>query len=114
MSVIEKDWFHNERSYNAFLYAAELTNKLEALRKKGAMIFDGDYLCPNEGRWIVELNGVYSFTAFRHQNTTQMYYGGCHDCESEKLYATMKEIKRFYADIKVVMPKDIITVGKLM
>lgn len=113
MLVIEKDWFHNERSYNAFLYAVDLTLKLEALRKKGAMIFDGDFLCSNDGQWIVELDGDKSFTGFRHHNTTHMYYGGSHDCESGKLWATMKEIKGFYADIKVVMPKDIITVGKL-
>ncbi|MNP09236.1 hypothetical protein D3C76_1013290 [compost metagenome] len=113
MLVIEKDWFHNERSYNAFVWAAEITHKLEALRKKGALIFDGEDMLSPDGQWIVQLDAEDSFTAFRHGNVTQMYYGGCHDCESGKLWATMKEIKRFYGDIKVVMPQHIITVGKM-
>ena len=112
--IIERDWFHNERSYNAFLYAVNVTQKLEELRKKGAMIFDGDYLCPKDGQWLVELDGVNSFAGFRHENATQMYYGGSHDCESGKAWATMKEIKGFFADIRVTMPCDVKTVKDLM
>lgn len=114
MQTILQDWFHNERSYKAFVWAAEVTQKLEALRKQGAMIFDDGDVLPNSGEWIVQLDGENSFTGYRHENCTQMYYGGSHDCESGKLWATMKEIKRFYSGIKVVMPKDIITIGKLV
>ena len=111
MLVIEKDWFHNDRSYNAFLWAADITLKLEALRKKGALIFDGSDVIT--GTWVVKLDGEESFTGYIDGNVTQHYCGGIYDSESGKPSYTMKEIKRFYGDIKVVMPKDIITAGKL-
>lgn len=109
INQIQSEWFHNDRSYKAFLYAAKVTEKLESLRKKGAIIFDGEDCISNDAKWIVVLDGVNSFTGYNHGNVTQMYYGGCHDCESGKLWSTMKETKESYGSIKVVMPKDVIS-----
>lgn len=114
MNFVDPSWFHNERSYKAFMWAAEVTRKLEELRLKGAMIFDGDELISSQAEWIVVLDGVNSFTGYRHDNYTQMFYGGSHDCESSKAWATMKDIKSNYADVRVVMPKDAKTIKDLM
>lgn len=114
MNFVDPSWFHNDRSYKAFMWAADITRKLEELRLKGAMIFDEGHLCPNDGRWVVELAEENSFTAFVHDHTTDMFYGGCHDCESGKAWATMKHIKSNYANIKIVMPEDFKTIKDLM
>lgn len=114
MNFVDPDWFHNERSYKAFMWASAAAAKLEELRVKGAMIFDGNELCEQQGRWFTRLDGTNSMVGFNFQNITQSYAGCCHDSDSGKIWLTMKEVKGFFGDIKIVMPKDIITLKSLL
>lgn len=111
MIVIEKDWFHNERSYNAFLLAVDLALKLEALHSKGAMIFDeGDMI---DGKWRLHLDGDQSNVGCTFGNCTQLYAGCTHDAESGKIWLTKKMVNEAFADVKVVMPQHIISLKDL-
>jgi hypothetical protein len=113
MLVIEKEWFHGERSYNAFLLAVDLTLKLEALRLKGAMIFDEGDVCNTEGKWRVRLEGDQSNVGYTFDKCTQLYAGCTHDAETGKIWLTKKMVNEAFADVKVVMPKDIISLKDL-
>lgn len=109
--TIEKDWFHNERSFNAFLLAVDYTLKLEALRLKGAMIFnEGDM---TSGKWRVHVEGDQSNVGYTLDNCTHIYAGCMHDAESGKIWLTKKMVNEAFADVKVVMPKDIISLKDL-
>lgn len=109
--IIEKDWFHGERSYNAFLLAVDLTLKLEALRVKGALIFDeGDRI---DGNWRVHLDGDHSNVGYTFGNCTHLYAGCTHDAESGKIWLTKKMVNEAFADVKIVMPKDVISLKDL-
>ena len=109
--IIEKEWFHGERSYNAFLLAVDLTLKLEALRLKGAMIFDeGDMI---DGTWRVRVDGENSNVGYTFDNCTQLYAGCTHDAESGKIWLTKKMVNEAFADVKVVMPQHIISLKDL-
>lgn len=110
---IEKDWFYNERSYKAFLYAVDLTLKLEALRVKGALIFDDGDLCSAKGKWRVKLDGEQSDVGFTHGNCTQLYAGCTHDCFSGKIWLSKKMVDKAFSDIAVVMPQHFKTIKDL-
>jgi hypothetical protein len=111
MLVIEKEWFHGERSYSAFLLAVDLTLKLEELRLKGAMIFDEGVMI--SGKWRVHVEGDQSNVGYTYDNMIQLYAGCTHDAESGKIWLTKKMVNEAFADVKVVMPKDIISLKDL-
>ena len=108
---IEKDWFHNERSFNAFLLAVDYTLKLEELRLKGAMIFDNGDM--TYGKWRVHIEGDQSNVGYILGACTHLYAGCTHDAETGKIWLTKKMVNEAFADIKIVMPKDIISLKDL-
>lgn len=109
---IQKDWFHNERSYNAFLYAARITNMLEVRRLAGAMIFDDGDLC--NGKWRVKIDGDQSNVGYTHNNCTHLYAGCTHDCNSGKIWLTKRMVKDAFCNIKVIMPQHVKTIKDLL
>jgi len=105
-SAVQKEWFCNKNSYNAFLYAMDIAEKLENLRLKGAMIFEGNDLLPNDGKWVVNLEPEEPYVGFLHDHCTQGYAGMCWD-DSEKTWVTKKEVKEAFKNIRYIIPQKI-------
>jgi hypothetical protein len=103
---VEKEWFANKNSYNAFLYAMGIAEKLESLRLKGAMIFENNRILPNDGKWVVRLEPEQPVVGFVQGACMVGYAGMCWD-DNEKTWVTKKEVKEAFSKIRYTMPESI-------
>ena len=101
---ISQDWFHNKQSYEAFLYAVSLVEKIKEAISKGAIVYDGDEVIT--GEWMIDLNPAEPSICVKEENCTIGYVGSCWDCHSNKTYCTKKEVKDAFKGISWVYPKD--------
>ena len=101
---IKPEWFHNKGSYEAFLYAVSLVEKIKDAQSKGAIVYDGSEMLV--GDWIIDLSKDEPSVGVRHNNVTYVYVGSCWDCRSGKTYCTKKEVKDAFKGISWIYPKD--------
>jgi len=102
---ISQDFFHNKRSYEAFVWAMNKGKELQILQDQGALIFDADGLVT--GKFTIKIDGVDSKIGLVEGNCTWGLVGCCWDGTSGKIYCTMREVKETFSKFKYVEPKHI-------
>jgi len=104
MQTVQPDWFHNKTSYEAFLYALTLVDKIKQAQSEGAIIYDcGETL---NGEWIVDYNPENPSIYTKEDRCGFGYVGDQWDSHSGKTYCTKKEVKEAFKGISWVYPKD--------
>lgn len=102
---IKPEWFHNKGSYEAFLYAVSLVEKIKDAQSKGAVVYDGSEMLT--GEWVIDCNPEEPSIGVKEGNCTFGYVGSCWDCKSNKTYCTKKEVKEALKGVSWVYPKDL-------
>lgn len=101
---VKPDWFHNKTSYEAFLYAITLVDKIKQAQSEGAIIYDeGEILI---GEWIVSYDPDEPSILLHKGNCVWYYVGEQWDTRTGKIYCTKKEVKGAFKGISWVYPKD--------
>lgn len=95
---LEKEWFSDSRSLNAFAHAIELAQKAQAKldkSKKGAMVMFDDELLVNPS-FEVKLDGINSSVHISmNENNTRYSYSLCgctSDADTGQIWATKKDV----------------------
>lgn len=101
---VNPEWFHDKRSYDAFLYAISLVEKIKEAKSKGAVVYDDSEKIT--GEWVIDCNPKEPSIGVREGNCTFRYVGSCWDERSNKTYCTKKEVKEAFKDISWIYPKD--------
>lgn len=104
MQIVQPTWFHNKTSYEAFLYALTLVNKIKQAQSNGAVIYDTDRIL--QGEWVVEYDPGNPWIGVEHERCYHGYVGSQWDSRSGKVYCTKKEVKDAFKGISWVYPKD--------
>lgn len=102
---ISQDFFHNKRSYEAFMWAADKCKELQILQEQGALIFDDEGLVT--GKFIIRCEGTDSIVGVENGCCTTGLVGYCWNATSGKIYCTMKEVKDTFSKFKYVEPRHI-------
>lgn len=102
---ISQDFFHNKRSYEAFVWAMNKCVELQILQEQGALIFDEDELV--SGKFTIKIDETDSRIGIVEGSCTLGLVGYCWDCESGKISCTMQEVKKRFSKFKYVEPKHI-------
>lgn len=102
---ISQEFFHNKRSYDAFMWAAGKCKELQILQEQGALIFDENELVV--GKFIVRCEGTDSLVGVEDGYCTTGLVGWCWDEASGKIYCTMQWVKKRFGKFKYVDLKDI-------
>lgn len=101
---VKPDWFHNKTSYEAFLYALTLVNKIKQAQTEGAIVYDKDGILT--GEWVVKYDPEQPSIGIKEDSSTSLYVGWQWDTRSGKVYCTKKEVKEAFGGISWVYPKD--------
>lgn len=117
LSEIKRDWFHNKRCYEAFVYAAVIVRELIDLQKAGAVFFDEDGTV--DGSWVIELNDTNSCIGLGYEREGNVrccvgYIGMVWDCKSNKIWVSKKEVNKAFKDVKYIMPKHLHSVSQII
>lgn len=119
ISEIKREWFYNKRSYEAFVYAANIALELIKLQDAGAVFFDKDDSLLN-GSWAIVLNGekssigLVSYTIMGDVRSICSYVGPQwydHD-ERERMWVGKREVKAVFKGLRYVMPQDFHSIGE--
>ena len=102
---ISQDFFHNKRSYEAFMWAVEKCKQLQTLQAQGALIFDEDGLVT--GKFIIRVDAEESCVAIREGNCTFVLVGSTWSADSGKILSTLKDVKNTFSKFKYVDSKHI-------
>lgn len=101
---IKQEWFHNKSSYEAFLYAVELVEKIKRVQENGGIVFEsGEQIT---GEWEVRLNPDDPCIGVKEGICFLGYVGSCWDAKTGKTYCTKKEVKESFGNISWVYPQD--------
>jgi len=104
MQILKPEYFHNKTSYEAFLYALILVDKIKQAQSEGAIIYDTEGILT--GEWVVRYDPDEPWIGVKHDNCWFGYVGGCWDVRSGRMYCTKKEVKEAFKGISWVYPKD--------
>ncbi|AND74946.1 hypothetical protein pf16_23 [Pseudomonas phage pf16] len=116
---IKREWFHNKRCYEAFVYGATIALKLIELEEAGAVFFDNDGSIL-DGKWAVVLNGKRScigragFTAMGDYRGMVGYVGMEWDIKTGKLWASKREVNEAFKQVRYVMPKHFHSINEII
>jgi len=101
---VQPDWFHNKTSYEAFLYALSLVDKIKQAQSEGAIIYDGNGILT--GEFVVDYDPSGPTIGVKEGCTTFGYVGSQWDTRTGKTYCTKKEVKEAFGGISWVYQKD--------
>lgn len=100
---VQPDWFHNKTSYEAFLYALTLVDKIKQAQNEGAIIYGKGRILT--GEWVVSYKPNDLFIGVKIENCIGIYVGYYRIDRSGKTYCTKKEVKEAFKGISWVYPK---------
>lgn len=103
---VQRKWFSNAKSFDAFLYAMDIAENLNALQEKGAIFIDKHGIFKNNGKWTVDLNPESPCVGFKHDKCMVGYAGMCFD-DNDKTWVSKKEVRKNFKDISYVLPENI-------
>lgn len=101
---VQPEWFHNKTSYEAFLYALTLVDKIKQAQSEGAIIYDEDGILT--GEFVVDCDPSGPTIGVKEGFATYGYVGWQWDIRSGKTYCTKKEVKDAFKGISWVYPKN--------
>ena len=101
---VQPEWFHNKTSYEAFLYALTLVDKIKQAQNEGAIIYDKGYILT--GEWFVDYDPD-DPSIFLQRGSSKCYFVGSRwNIRSGKVSTTKEEVKEAFKGISWVYPKD--------
>jgi len=101
---IKQEWFHNKSSYEAFLYAVTLVDKINQAKNKGAIIYDSGSEIAGEFKVVIDSEN--SRIGIDEDNCFFGYVGSCWSSQTGRIYCTKKEVKEAFKGVSWVFPKD--------
>ncbi|WPJ72173.1 hypothetical protein DEEACLCL_00156 [Salmonella phage CRW-SP2] len=97
--TVEREWFANKRSYEAFLYAMDCCLKMKCLESQGYIfINERSHLCKD---WEIRIDGSDSCVLL---DCVSFAGGEWTDDEVWKIWCTKKSVNEFLRGIKCIPP----------
>lgn len=97
-TLVKPASFHNQRSYNAALFAVDVINNIIEKHNTGYIILNYEKLIKPEFGMYLGKNGECTAIWFRNStHSVTCFVGDVHDGVTDLIYCTKRDIKEYFA-----------------